>query len=114
MHAAPIATTAAAESSAVSHVACTTTEAPGTDAEIVAIASNAASNGWTACAQNLALASSGASTSARNSIGCAIPITGDATRFASGAMMLIRPNVYATSGAVTAHAIRETMSSLVT
>src|SRR2546423_3328556 len=89
----------------------TVTAAPGTAAVDHAIQSNAKRSGCTASANSLARAVNGAATRARNRIGCASVIIGAATRFETGAIKLIRPKTHATSGAVTAHATSEVISS---
>src|SRR4051812_15548351 len=66
--------------------ALTTMDAPGNDAAFHAIQSKANSSGWTACATKRAIPGIGPSSKARNSIGCARPITGAARRFDAGAI----------------------------
>ena len=87
---------------------------PGTDEPASAIASKPTSNGCAASATIAASGGIGASSKPRKSMGCASVISGAAARFVSGPTRLMRPNVQATSGALTIVATVETTSPAMT
>ena len=80
--------------------AATAGAACGTAAPTRATASNAAISACAASAHSRSTGPIGMQ-SARKSTGCSNPITGSASRFVAGPTSEIRPNVHATSGAVT-------------